>query len=86
MREAAPFLQALRDLASRPDASSYDIDAVLHRHLCTVLDDATRLEIAEYTINQVNYEAIKGQGRSAFWGRVLVAALDKQRSMMSERS
>src|SRR3954469_595950 len=84
MQEAEPCLQSLRDLASRPDASEDDIDAILHGHLCSVLDDDAHLAVVEYLTSQAEYEGIRSPTRHAFWQRVLVVALDKYRLMTSQ--
>ena len=86
MKEAEPCLQSLRNLANQPEASEDDIDAILHGHLCSVLDDDARFAVVEYVTNQAEYEAIRAPAQNAFWHRVLVVALDKYRLMTREPS
>mgnify|MGYP003387866358 CR=1 FL=1 len=83
---AEPCLQALRDLSLHPEASEDEIDAVLHNHLCTELDDAARLAVVEYITDEAHYEVIGRIGQRAFWERVLVVALDKHRLMTRDPS
>lgn len=82
MTDAHLCIGTLRELASlQPEASEDEIDAVLHGHLCSRLDDAARLALLDFVSNEADYEALGSPTLHAFWQRVLVVVIDKHRIM-----